>query len=138
MTEDVSPAPRGAVTSRHAAGRPAGRLHVPPAFTAGLLASPLAWALHQQIGYVVASIRCPESSTLFHVVTVVMLLTVAAGAWLMWNARPAPEDPDPGAGHEVEGLGRFMLVLGLAAAAFFGTAIVAQGLTPIFFVEPCP
>lgn len=103
----------------------------------GVLAGPLAWFLHQQVSYVLATLTCSDAATLvLHVMTAVALLIALAGvgiAWMNWR-RTGGEWSARGGGTVARS--RFMALAGFLLSALFFLVIVAQGL-PNFFMSPC-
>lgn len=139
-THPTSPdaTPQGPAPSRHARHRPDGRIQLPAGFVAGLITPPVAWALHQQASYILTSVHCPTSATWFHLLTIGLLTAASMGAVLVWRTRPEALIRPACEDRTAAGLSRFLRAFGLTTAALFGLAIVAQGLPPLIFTEPCP
>jgi hypothetical protein len=103
----------------------------------GLLAAPLAWALHLQVSYMLGTLACEHNAqTAFHLVTAVALLLAAAGggiAWWCWghSGRAWPR----GEGGAV-GRSRFMALSGFILSLVFALAIVAQAVIN-FILSAC-
>lgn len=91
-----------------------------------VLAGPFAWALQQQVSYMITPTACASGRHVFlHLVTLGALLIVGAGAalaWARWKAAPegSTEKGDP-KGSRV----RFMALSGLTACVFFALVILA-------------
>jgi hypothetical protein len=104
---------------------------------AGVLAGPIAWALSQQVAYLLATLDCSYGKDLaLWPVMALTLLLAAGGALLSWSnwRRAGKEMPDEGGG--IISRGRFMAVAGLLLGSFSVLAIVAEWL-PIFFYQGC-
>jgi hypothetical protein len=102
-----------------------------------VLAGPLAWFLHQQVSYGMATFACSRGGEVgLHVATAVALLIAAGGALIAWRnwSRVAREGVDEG--DETRTRSRFMAIGGFLSSLFFGLVIVAQWL-PVLFLRPC-
>lgn len=110
------------------------RLRLPPVLAMGLAVPPLAWLLHQQISYGVATLWCRAPMAVLHGLTVGLLVAVAGNAWWVYRtARPALTTADEPQGPS---LARFLSLLAVIGGAFAALAIVAQGI-PNFLLSPC-
>jgi hypothetical protein len=107
------------------------------ALWAGVLAGPVAWALSQQVTYLLATLDCSYGIDFaLSPVMALTLLVAAGGAFLSWRnwRRAGRELPDEGGG--VMSRSRFMAVTGLLLSAFSALIIIAEWL-PIFFYRQC-
>lgn len=102
-----------------------------------VLAGPLAWALQQQVSYAITPTVCAAGRHVFlHLVSLIALLIVGAGAalaWSRWKAAPegSTEEGDPKAARI-----RFMALSGLTACVFFALVIVATEI-PNLVLKVC-
>jgi hypothetical protein len=91
-----------------------------------VLAGPFAWALQQQVSYMITPTACASGRHVFlHLVTLVALLIVGAGAalgWRRWKTAPdgSTEKGDP-KGSRV----RFMALSAVTTCVFFLLVILA-------------
>ena len=91
-----------------------------------LLAGPFAWALQQQVSYMTTPTACASGRHVFlHLVSLVALLIVGAGAalaWTRWKSAPegSTEKGDPKGSRT-----RFMALSALTTCAFFLLVILA-------------
>jgi hypothetical protein len=102
-----------------------------------VLIGPIAWFLHQQVGYGVAAFACGRNGEVgLHVVTGIALLVPAVGAIIAWRtwARLARV----GTAHEDETVARnrFMALGAGLSSLLFALVIVAQWVLT-FFLRPC-
>ncbi|HXH12048.1 MAG TPA: hypothetical protein VNP04_20065 [Alphaproteobacteria bacterium] len=103
----------------------------------GVLAGPLAWFLHQQVSYVLATLRCSDAAMLvLHVATAMALLIALAGGGIAWTSWRRTDGEWSARGGGTVARSRFMALGGLLLSALFFLVIVAQGL-PNFFLSPC-
>jgi len=103
----------------------------------GGLAGPLAWFLHQQVSYGLATLNCAATATLvLHAMTAVALLIALAGAGIAWMSWRRTGGEWPARSDGTVARSRFMALGGLLLSALFFLVIVAQGL-PNFFLSPC-
>jgi hypothetical protein len=103
----------------------------------GLLAPPIAWALHEQLSYMMAETSCSMGNTLLqHLATLGTLLLCLAGgavAWSRWKRAPesSTEKGDPQASRI-----RFMALSGMTMSGWFALVILATWI-PNFILGPC-
>src|SRR5829696_8250191 len=93
---------------------------------AGVMAGPLAWALHQQVSYMLVPTACAKGTEgMLHLVTMGALLIAVAGAWTSWRSwKRLPEGPTD-EGDTKETRRRFMALWGLGLSLAFILVIVA-------------
>jgi len=104
---------------------------------AGALAGPIAWALSQQVTYLLATLDCSygRDFPLSPVMVATLLLALGGGALSWRNWRRAGEGlPDEGRG--TLSRSRFLAAGGLLISGFSALMIVAEWL-PIFFYRQC-
>ncbi|HXV01149.1 MAG TPA: hypothetical protein VG166_11685 [Caulobacteraceae bacterium] len=101
---------------------------------AGLFAGALAWALHQQAGYIIAAFSCARGGLRIWWVGVLALAILVAGALASWFAmrRQAPPAGMRDSGHTI----RFLATIALMAAGLFLFAIALQA-SAVLFLAPC-
>jgi hypothetical protein len=108
---------------------------LPPLF--GILAPLALWAVRLAASYVLVPYACWRNGAwALHGVTLLTLAgCVGAGvvAWRVWRRAGGPAQVETG-GPAVRR--RFMGLLGMLLAAFFGTVIVAEGLANLM-IDPC-
>jgi hypothetical protein len=110
-----------------------------------LLLPPLAWSAHLLIGYSLHPSICDANSrAMAIIVTIVLLLGVAATGWMafaLWQALPdplagggagKPEDEEP----RWRARARFMAFAGFLASGLFGLVIVGQSI-PMLILRTC-
>lgn len=90
--------------------------------SAGLFAGPLAWAVHQQLGYMLVPVSCRSGVMLVPLVTLGAAVLLGLGAWVSWRARTPPGETEaPRARTQ-----RFTAHLALLVSAVFAFAILLQ------------
>lgn len=103
----------------------------------GMLAGPIAWFLHQQVSYILATLSCTDAATIvLHVVTVITSLIAIAGAGIAWMSWRRTGHAETIRGGGTVARSRFMALSGLLLSFLFLLVIVAQGI-PNFFISPC-
>ena len=104
----------------------------------GLLAGPIAWALHQQVMYsLVPRICAGLNRWVLHAVSLVCILMALAGtavAWRLWQAS-GPTERGEFEG-ELHSRIQFMAMLGVTGSLFFAMIVFAQAI-PTFILDPC-
>jgi hypothetical protein len=104
---------------------------------AGVMAGPLAWALHQQVSYMLVPTACAKGTEGFlHLITLGALLIAAAGpliAWRSWKRLPEGSTDE---GDTKDTRRRFMALWGLILSLAFILVIVA-GEIPSWFLGAC-
>ena len=102
-----------------------------------MLAGPAAWMLGLNLDYALVRVACARHTTLpLHGVTLATLALAAAGGWVAWREWRRVGGGWPGEAWGPEARSRFMAVMGMLAAAFFGLVIVAQWVSKLF-LNPC-
>jgi hypothetical protein len=102
-----------------------------------VLVGPIAWFLHQQVGYGMATFACRSGGEVgLHVVTGIALLITAIGAIIAWRSWGWLGRECTAHGGGTVARSRFMAVGGFFCSVFFFLIIVAQWI-PIFFLRPC-
>jgi hypothetical protein len=97
------------------------------AAAAALFGSAAAWALHQQIGYVLSSVACGQNSLAIWLVTAFAFILLIAGALVSWriiapgNAGAKGGAPRP-----------FLALIGIFASGLFLFAIFLQAAAVLF------
>lgn len=105
------------------------------ALWAGVLGSPVVWAVQFQAGYMLVPWTCrTHDYFVLHLVTLVALLLVAVGAYLSWRdwkrvGGGSPESTDGGPIPRI----RFLGALGVVVSVMFWLLILAQGISSFFF-----
>lgn len=100
--------------------------------SAGLIAAPIAWALHLVVSYgLIYPAERWQSKTPLHLTSLLSLLpalfSIAVGLWGLRRARRADGDPAQRA------RARFMAICSCLGGGFFVLAIVAQSV-PVFML----
>lgn len=104
---------------------------------AGVMAGPLAWALHQQVSYMLVPTACAKGTEGFlHLITLGALLVAAAGAWIAWRSWKRLPEGSLDEGPTKESRRRFMALWGLILSLAFSLVIVAQEI-PNWFLGAC-
>jgi hypothetical protein len=103
----------------------------------GIVAGPAAWALDLTASYALVKWTClTQRETLLHLLTVVALCGVAAGAVVSWLALQHSADAVPTDGGDPRQRAHFMAILGLSSCALFSVAIVATAI-PRWILDAC-
>lgn len=104
----------------------------------GLLAGPVAWALHMQTNYALVPWACKTSggTLLLYLVTMLALLITGIGAFCAWRGWQEGAGLEPDGSDALISRARFMGGLGLFISAMFSILIIAQAI-PGFFLHPC-
>jgi hypothetical protein len=103
----------------------------------GLLAGPIAWALHEQVSYMTAETACHSGTVIYqHLATLGTLLLALAGLLIAWRRlQRAPESStekgDPRASRI-----HFMALAGVTCSAWFALVILAAWI-PNLILGPC-
>jgi hypothetical protein len=97
---------------------------------AGLFASAIAWALHQQAGIIVASWACGKAASGIWLSALVAGLLLLGGAILSGLALQAARGPKLAA--DVARPRRFLASVSLMASALFFFALALQAVAPLF------
>ncbi len=104
---------------------------------AAVLAGPIAWFLHQQVGYGMTTFACSRGGEVgLHVATGIALLITALGAiiaWRSWGRLGRVGTPHGGG---TVARSHFMALGGFLFSLFFPLVLVAQWV-PIFILRPC-
>ncbi|MBD0372118.1 MAG: hypothetical protein ICV60_14855 [Pyrinomonadaceae bacterium] len=104
----------------------------------GLLAGPVAWALHMQTNYALVPWVCMKGGEmLLYLVSIFAILITAAGAFAAWRAwSEGGREKEANGGGDPISRTSFMGALGLLTSAMFLLVIIAQAI-PGFFFHPC-
>jgi hypothetical protein len=103
--------------------------------SAALFSAAAAWALHQQTGYLFASLVCGPGRGLIWVVTALVVVLMGAGAWLSWRiVAPARRDASEPSSRAAPR--RFLAMVGLMAGGVFLFAITLQACAALI-LPPC-
>jgi hypothetical protein len=107
------------------------------ALWSGVLAGPFAWALSQQVTYLLATLDCSHGMNFaLSPVMIVTLLLAAGGGLLSWrNWRRAGQELLNADGGVIS-RSRFLAACGLALSCYSALVIVAEWV-PIFFYRQC-
>jgi hypothetical protein len=122
--------------SIHVAGVTLDRTTVP--LWAGVLGSPLLWALQFQVTYMLVPWTCTHRNAwlipLIHIVSFVISVICGVLCWLHWRrlGSTMPESQE----EELIARTKFLAVLGLMTAALFSLLILAHAV-PSFYLDPC-
>ena len=103
----------------------------------GIVAAPLVFLIHLQVGYALVPVACrTQSGLLTHGPTALAVLLAGGLAGLSFRSwrRHGSEWPDSSAG--VPTRNRFLGALGVMVSALVIVALLAQWL-PVWFVDPC-
>lgn len=103
----------------------------------GVLAGPSAWALQQQVNYMITASACEAGQQWWlHAVSFAALLIAAAGGFVSWRMfrrfGEGPIDQGETRSHRA----RFMAIWGIAFSAFFLLVIVATEI-PVWILGAC-
>jgi hypothetical protein len=91
-----------------------------------ILAGPLAWALHQQVSYMLTPTACVEGRKwMLHLAFVACLLLAAGGALLAWRIWKDLPGGSTEKGEEKASRSRFLALSGAVMSASFILVIVA-------------
>lgn len=103
----------------------------------GMLAAPLAWALHEQASYMMAETACAqESHLLLHLATLGTLLIALAGGAIAWNRWKREPESSTEKGNAQASRVRFMALSGLVMSGWFALVILATWI-PNLILGPC-
>ncbi len=104
------------------------------ALWSGVLLPPLAWVLHLNVSYALATLACQHARATLLLTTGVSLAVAGVGgaiAWRVWS--------EIGPGHEADGSvigrSRFMGMGGVALAILFAVVIVVQTIPTLLFTS---
>jgi hypothetical protein len=96
----------------------------------GFFAGPAAWALHQQIGYMLVPVSCHSRTLLVPIVTVLAVALALAGGYFSWMPWRAAEDAETTS--NAMRTHRFLAQLSALFAVLFAFAILLQGAATLF------
>lgn len=103
----------------------------------GVLAGPFAWALQQQVSYMISPTLCAAGHRgVLHLVTLGALLIAAAGGAVAWHRWRAVYAGSTSKGIPEGSRVRFMALGGMAACVFFALVILATEI-PNFVLRVC-
>jgi hypothetical protein len=100
--------------------------------SAGFFIAPSAWALHQQLGYMLVPVSCHARIMIVPLVTLIAAALALAGGWLSWRPARWRETAAPSASEGGAHLLRFLANLSLLFTALFLFAILLQGTATLF------
>jgi hypothetical protein len=93
----------------------------------GILAGPVVWATDLTVSYAFVQWSCTTRRFgVLHAITALSLVLVIAGGWIAWQAFQQSRGDVPDDGGRPRQRARFMATVGLASAAFFLLAILAN------------
>jgi hypothetical protein len=102
-----------------------------------VLIGPIAWFLHQQVGYGMATFACGRNGEVgLHVVTGIALLIIALGAIIAWRSSVRLGRVGMVHGDGTVARSRFM-ALGAGLSSLFFTPVIIAQWVPTFFLRPC-
>jgi len=103
----------------------------------GVLAGPVIWAADLTVSYALVGWACSSRQFgVLHVITLLSIVLVIAGAWICWLGLQQTRGDVPSDGGRPRERARFMAVLGLASSAFFIVAILANEM-PRWVLHGC-
>lgn len=103
----------------------------------GVLAGPFAWALQQQVNYMITASACEAGERWWlHAVSFAALLLAAAGGFVSWRMFQRFGEGPIDQGEIRNTRARFMAVWGIAFSAFFTLVIVATEI-PVWILGAC-
>jgi hypothetical protein len=103
----------------------------------GILAGPVAFAVDLTASYALVQWVCASRQfSLLHLITLLAVVVVTAGAWTSWLGLRHAREGVPDDGGRPRQRARFMSVLGLASSAFFLLAILANEV-PRWVLDAC-
>lgn len=95
----------------------------------GLLAAPLAWALHLQVSYMLGALACADNPAwAFHLATAIALFVAAVGGGIAWWSWGRVGRTWPRGEGDAIGRSRFMALSGFILSLGFCLAIVMQAV----------
>jgi hypothetical protein len=103
---------------------------------AGLIASPVIWAAHQESVYVLVPVSCSTQMLVIPFVTLAAAIAIGAGAWFSMTSRQkltADAETIPDARARTN---HFLAQISLLASAVFLMAVVLQGVGALI-LGPC-
>lgn len=103
----------------------------------GILAGPFAWALQQQVSYMLTPSVCEAGQQWWlHLVSLAALLVALAGGLLAWTTLRRFGTGPIDQGEMRNTRARFMAVSGMGLSAFFAVVVVATEV-PNWFLGAC-
>ena len=113
------------------------RLSMPKLLFA-VLGSPLLWSVHLGVIYIVLTVDCISAwnggTPAVLLITAAFAAVSGASGWVGWSMYRALGGEDPVAGERE--WARFLLVVGMGAAAIFTAVILLEGVSPLL-VDRC-
>lgn len=99
-----------------------------------VLLGPIAWILHLNVSYAVATLACAGGRMILIATTLLTLAIAAAGGWIGWRvwSEIGPGSETDGS---VIGRSRFMGAGGLALSVLFAVVILVQSIPPILYTS---
>jgi hypothetical protein len=102
-----------------------------------VLAGPIAWALTQQISYMLTPTACwSRSHFMLHLVPFITLLLLAGATWLAWNRWQREPEGSTEKGDPKASRSRFMAQFGFWTCVWFAVVIVATEV-PNLILKVC-
>lgn len=107
------------------------------ALWAGWLIGPIAWALHQNVSYMVVPWVCAtENYLVLHVATLAALALAAVGAFIAWRNWQLAGRGWPGPGGGTVSRSRFLAVGGMLVSGISFVGILVEAI-PNFLIDAC-
>ena len=104
---------------------------------AGMFAGPAAWALHQQVSYMLTPSLCENGhEAVLHLVSLLAFVLAAAGALVAWRIWKRLPEGSTEKGDDRGSRTRFLALSGTIFCAFFCLVILAQEV-PNLFLGAC-
>jgi hypothetical protein len=103
----------------------------------GMFAGPAAWALHQQVSYMLTPTVCANGNEfVLHLVALLALVLTAAGGLVAWRISKRLPEGSTEKGDDRGTRARFLALTAAVLCAFFGLVILAQEV-PNLFLGAC-
>jgi hypothetical protein len=96
----------------------------------GFFAGPAAWAVHQQIGYMLVPVSCQSRVMWVPILTLLAIAVTLAGGYVSWM--PWRRSDEVEAASDAMRAHRFLAVLSALFALLFALAILLQGAATLF------
>jgi len=102
-----------------------------------ILAGPAAWAVDLLLSYSLVQWTCGGGPpVVLHLISVVSLVVIAAGAFAGWQSLQAVPGGAPSDGSQPDQRAYFMALLGLLMCALFAVVVVAEAI-PRWILDAC-
>lgn len=103
----------------------------------GVLAGPFAWAMQQQVNYMITASACEEGQQWWlHAVSFLALLLAATGGFVSWRMLQRFGGGPIDQGEMRNTRARFMAIWGVGFSAFFSLVILATEI-PVWILGAC-